>query len=87
MTESKVILAVNSGDGKTRLLTADAGRTVKIKLIAGNKYLLKNVNDDFAPENITLQRVGKHYILFRKGTHSLASSLRITSMVIKITQR
>ncbi|CAH5515479.1 hypothetical protein AI2983V1_0804 [Enterobacter cloacae] len=67
MTESKVILAVNSGDGKTRLLTADAGRTVKIKLIAGNKYLLKNVNDDFAPENITLQRVGKALHIIQEG--------------------
>jgi len=67
MTESKVILAVNSGDGKTRLLTADAGRTVKIKLVAGNKYLLKNVNDDFAPENITLQRVGKALHIIQEG--------------------
>ena len=67
MTENKVILAVNNGDGKTRLLTADAGRTVKVKLISGNKYLLKNVNDDFAPENITLQRVGKALHIIQEG--------------------
>ncbi|HID8748835.1 Ig-like domain-containing protein [Enterobacter hormaechei] len=67
MTENKVILAVNNGDGKTRLLTADAGRTVKVKLIPGNKYLLKNVNDDFAPENITLQRVGKALHIIQEG--------------------
>ena len=41
MTENKVILAVNNGDGKTRLLTADAGRTVKVKLIPGNKLFRK----------------------------------------------
>ncbi|EKK5423081.1 Ig-like domain repeat protein [Enterobacter hormaechei] len=67
MTENKVILAVNNEDGKTRLLTADAGRTVKVKLIPGNKYLLKNVNDDFAPENITLQRVGKALHIIQEG--------------------
>ncbi|MFY7346695.1 Ig-like domain-containing protein [Enterobacter cloacae complex sp. IR5434] len=67
MTENKVILAVNNGDGKTRLLTADAGRMVKVKLIPGNKYLLKNVNDDFAPENITLQRVGKALHIIQEG--------------------
>ena len=67
MTENKVILAVNNGDGKTRLLTADAGRTVKVKLIPGNKYLLKNANDDFAPENITLQRVGKALHIIQEG--------------------
>lgn len=33
MTENKVILAVNNEDGKTRLLTADAGRpSVRDKL-------------------------------------------------------
>ncbi|WP_052682785.1 Ig-like domain-containing protein [Enterobacter cloacae] len=67
MTNNKVILAVNNGDGKTRLLTADAGRTVKVKLIPGNKYLLKNINDDFAPENITLQRVDKALHIIQEG--------------------
>ena len=67
MTDNKVILAVNNGDGKTRLLTAEAGRTVKVKLIPGNKYLLKNVNDDFAPENITLQRVDKALHIIQEG--------------------
>ncbi|HBC2538905.1 TPA: Ig-like domain repeat protein [Enterobacter cloacae] len=67
MTDNKVILAVNNGDGKTRLLTADAGWTVKVKLIPGNKYLLKNINDDFAPENITLQRVDKALHIIQEG--------------------
>ena len=67
MTDNKVILAVNNGDGKTRLLTAEAGRTVKVKLIPGNKYLLKNFNDDFAPENITLQRVDKALHIIQEG--------------------
>ncbi|HDT6566202.1 TPA: Ig-like domain repeat protein [Enterobacter cloacae] len=67
MMDNKVILAVNNGDGKTRLLTADAGRTVKVKLIPGNKYLLKNINDDFAPENITLQRVDKALHIIQEG--------------------
>ncbi|WP_191185269.1 Ig-like domain-containing protein [Enterobacter sichuanensis] len=67
MTDNKVILAVNNGDGKTRLLTAEAGRTVKVKLIPGNKYVLKNINDDFAPENITLQRVDKALHIIQEG--------------------
>jgi hypothetical protein len=67
MTDNKVILAVNNGDGKTRLLTAEAGRTVKVKFIPGNKYVLKNINDDFAPENITLQRVDKALHIIQEG--------------------
>ncbi|KNC90503.1 Ig-like domain-containing protein, partial [Trabulsiella odontotermitis] len=65
--ENKIILAINSGEGKTRLLTADAGKAVNVKLIPGNKYLLKNVNDDFAPENITLKRVGKALHVIQEG--------------------
>jgi hypothetical protein len=46
---------------------ADVGRVVEMKLNSGNKYLLKNVNDDFAPENITLMRarIALHIILKR----------------------
>ncbi|KFB90788.1 biofilm-associated protein A, partial [Trabulsiella guamensis ATCC 49490] len=65
--ENKIILAINSGEGKTRLLTADAGKAVNVKLIPGNKYLLKNVNDDFAPENITIKRVGKALHIIQEG--------------------
>ncbi|HCM9194624.1 TPA: Ig-like domain repeat protein [Enterobacter cloacae subsp. dissolvens] len=38
-----------------------------MKLIPGNKYLLKNFNDDFAPENITLQRVDKALHIIQEG--------------------
>ncbi|MEQ4530875.1 MAG: Ig-like domain-containing protein, partial [Mixta sp.] len=67
MMENKIILAVNNGDGKTRLMTAEAGRSVKVKLIPGNKYLLKNVNDDFAPENVTLKRVDAALHIIQEG--------------------
>ncbi|WP_312026941.1 Ig-like domain-containing protein, partial [Enterobacillus tribolii] len=38
-----------------------------MKLLHGNKYLLKNVNDDFAPENITLKRVGNALHVIQEG--------------------
>ncbi|MFW0767965.1 Ig-like domain-containing protein, partial [Trabulsiella odontotermitis] len=67
MMENKIILAINSGEGKTRLLTADTGKAVNVQLIPGNKYLLKKVNDDFAPENITIKRVGKALHIIQEG--------------------
>ncbi|WNN43675.1 Ig-like domain-containing protein [Winslowiella toletana] len=62
-----IVLAVNSGEGKTRLLTANANKAVKVKLIDGNKYLLKNLGNDFAPENITLTRVGNELHVIQEG--------------------
>ncbi|WP_051916832.1 Ig-like domain-containing protein, partial [Serratia sp. Ag1] len=65
--DKTIVLAVNSGEGKTRLLTANANKAVKVKLIQGNKYLLKNLGNDFAPENITLVRVGKALHVIQEG--------------------
>ncbi|VXC94444.1 hypothetical protein YERSI8AC_250030 [Enterobacterales bacterium 8AC] len=65
--DKTIVLAVNSGEGKTRLLTANANKAVKVKLIHGNKYLLKNLGNDFAPENITLARVGKALHVIQEG--------------------
>uniref|UniRef100_UPI001F4F31B3 Ig-like domain-containing protein n=1 Tax=Serratia oryzae TaxID=2034155 RepID=UPI001F4F31B3 len=62
-----IVLAVNSGEGKTRLLTANASKAVKVKLIDGNKYLLKNLGNDFAPENVTLVRAGKNLLVLQEG--------------------
>ncbi|WP_235212870.1 Ig-like domain-containing protein, partial [Serratia sp. Ag1] len=62
-----IVLAVNSGEGKTRLLTANANKAVKVKLIDGNKYLLKNLGNDFAPENVTLVRSGKNLLVLQEG--------------------
>ncbi|MGL5523954.1 MAG: Ig-like domain-containing protein, partial [Aeromonas veronii] len=66
MSDGKIILAVVS-DGKTRLISADASNAVKVKLVNGNKYILKNVNDDFAPENVTLLRVGDELHIIQEG--------------------
>ncbi|WP_431223587.1 Ig-like domain-containing protein [Serratia sp. L9] len=62
-----IVLAVNSGEGKTRLLTANANKAVKVKLVQGNKYLLKDLGNDFAPENITLTRVGNELHVIQEG--------------------
>ncbi|MDE7590816.1 Ig-like domain-containing protein [Enterobacter bugandensis] len=62
-----IVLAVNSGEGKTRLFTASSTNTVKVKLLQGNKYLLKNLGDNFAPENITLSRVGNSLHVIQEG--------------------
>ncbi|MHA7847653.1 Ig-like domain-containing protein [Serratia sp. D1N4] len=48
-------------------MTANANKAVKVKLIHGNKYLLKNLGNDFAPENITLVRVGKALHVIQEG--------------------
>ncbi|WP_235186730.1 Ig-like domain-containing protein, partial [Serratia sp. DD3] len=65
--EKTIVLAVNNGEGKTRLLTANANNAVKVKLIHGNKYVLKNLGNDFAPENVTLVRVGKALHVIQEG--------------------
>nr|WP_184280418.1 Ig-like domain-containing protein [Serratia fonticola] len=48
-------------------MTANANKAVKVKLIQGNKYLLKNLGNDFAPENITLTRVGNELHVIQEG--------------------
>ncbi|MEN3802993.1 Ig-like domain-containing protein, partial [Aeromonas veronii] len=66
MSDKEIILAVVSDD-KTRLIRADASNAAKIRLVNGNKFILKNVSDDFAPENVTLLRVGDELHIIQEG--------------------
>lgn len=63
----KIVLAVNGAAGKVQLLTADANQAVRVKLAQGNKYLLKGVDDNFAPENVMLKRAGSELHVIQRG--------------------
>ncbi|MBW7983768.1 Ig-like domain-containing protein [Enterobacillus tribolii] len=63
----KIVLAVNGAAGKVQLLTADADKAVRVKLVQGNKYLLKGVDDNFAPENVVLKRAGSELHVIQQG--------------------
>ncbi|QBH94949.1 hypothetical protein EKN56_00085 [Limnobaculum zhutongyuii] len=62
-----VSLLVNSGSGPSQIVSLDAGKPIKIKIQPGTKYLLKNQNDNFAPENATLQRNGDDLYVILEG--------------------
>ncbi|WP_140920435.1 Ig-like domain-containing protein [Limnobaculum xujianqingii] len=51
-------LLVNSGGASSQSIALDANKPVKIQLQDGNKYILKNQDNDYAPEHVTLKRHG-----------------------------
>nr|WP_281686881.1 hypothetical protein [Pseudomonas citronellolis] len=66
-------VSVSVVDGKTvtsvhELVRNAAGKPVRIKAIEGGKYLLAEGEQGFAPENITLKRVGKNLHVALEGT-------------------
>ncbi|EIM17077.1 Ig-like domain-containing protein [Pseudomonas chlororaphis] len=66
-------VSVSVVDGKTitsvqELVQQSAGKPVRIKAIPGGKYLLAEGEQGFAPENITLKRVGKNLHVALEGT-------------------
>ncbi|MCD1124875.1 Ig-like domain-containing protein [Jinshanibacter sp. LJY008] len=65
-------LLVNSGSGPSQIVSLNAGKPIKIKIQAGTKYLLKNQSDNFAPENVTLQRNGDDLYVILEGDTSPA---------------
>ena len=71
MSISPVSIAVV--DGKTitqrvELKSAGAGNAVRIKAVEGGHYILAEGNQGFAPENITVKRVGKDLHVALAGT-------------------
>ncbi|EJL92590.1 Ig-like domain-containing protein, partial [Pantoea sp. GM01] len=50
------------------LSTAKGNAPVKIKAIAGGKYILSEGKDGVAPENVTLKRVGKNLHVILEGS-------------------
>ncbi|EIM19035.1 Ig-like domain-containing protein [Pseudomonas chlororaphis] len=69
----EINVSVSVVDGKTitsvqELVQQSAGKPVRIKAIPGGKYLLAEGEQGFAPENITLKRVGKNLHVALEGT-------------------
>ncbi|WP_235893760.1 Ig-like domain-containing protein, partial [Limnobaculum xujianqingii] len=60
-------LLVNSGSGASQVVAVSSGKPIKIKIQPGNKYLLKNKDDNYAPENVTLQRNGDDLYVILEG--------------------
>ncbi|TQS86842.1 hypothetical protein ELQ32_16645, partial [Limnobaculum zhutongyuii] len=60
-------LLVNSGNSTSQVISLNAQKTIKIKIQPGSKYVLKNEDDNFAPENITLQRNGDNLNIILEG--------------------
>ncbi|MCD1125677.1 hypothetical protein LPW36_06605 [Jinshanibacter sp. LJY008] len=60
-------LLVNSGSSTSQVISLNAQKTIKIKIQPGSKYVLKNEDDNFAPENITLQRNGDNLNVILEG--------------------
>ncbi|MBK5143719.1 Ig-like domain repeat protein [Budviciaceae bacterium BWR-B9] len=60
-------LLVNSGSGASQVVAIDSGKPIKIKIQPGSKYLLKNNDNNFAPENITLLRNGDDLCIILEG--------------------
>ncbi|MBK5143707.1 Ig-like domain repeat protein, partial [Budviciaceae bacterium BWR-B9] len=60
-------LLVNSGSGASQVVAVSSGKPIKIKIQPGNKYLLKNQDDNYAPENVTLQRNGDDLYVILEG--------------------
>ncbi|AWH88932.1 Ig-like domain-containing protein [Limnobaculum parvum] len=64
---NNVSLLVNSGSSTSQVISLNAGKPIKIKIQPGCKYLLKNKNDNYAPENVTLQRNGDDLYVVLEG--------------------
>ncbi|AWH88919.1 Ig-like domain-containing protein [Limnobaculum parvum] len=60
-------LLVNSGSGASQVVALDAGKPIKIKIQPGSKYLLKNKDNNYAPENVTLLRNGDDLCVILEG--------------------
>ncbi|MDR0805731.1 MAG: Ig-like domain-containing protein, partial [Enterobacteriaceae bacterium] len=65
-------LLVNTGNGVSQLISLNANKPVKIKIEPGTKYVLKNPDDNFAPENAALQRNGNDLNVILQGDNEPA---------------
>ncbi|WP_312119897.1 Ig-like domain-containing protein, partial [Pantoea vagans] len=67
MSEKKIVLITHHADGKNQNVTASDSHPAKVAVKPGSQYLLKNETNDFAPENVTLKRVGNDLVVIQEG--------------------
>ncbi|NDJ58739.1 hypothetical protein GWD52_17440 [Enterobacteriaceae bacterium 4M9] len=68
MNGNAIVLVTKDINGKGQSYKASDSHVAKIKTKSGNVYLLKNADDNFAPENITLKRAGNDLQVFNEGS-------------------
>ncbi|MCW6034648.1 Ig-like domain-containing protein, partial [Pantoea sp. JK] len=69
LNKVNVAMVENNTIVKTDVLRAEkAGSAVKIKAVKGAKYILAEGEKGYAPENITVKRVGKNLHVILEGT-------------------
>lgn len=67
MNGNQIVLVTKTSNGKNEFVSANQHQKVKVAVKNNYKYLLKNPNNDFAPENITLKRVGNDLEIIQAG--------------------
>ncbi|MDI6957976.1 Ig-like domain-containing protein, partial [Pantoea sp. Pa-EAmG] len=67
MSSIPVNAAVVDKNTIVRAEVLGGGKVVKVKAVAGGKYILSEGENGFAPENVTLKRVGKNLQVFLEG--------------------
>jgi hypothetical protein len=67
MNGKSIILVTRIMDGRSESFKPGKHSAKKIAVKPGSLYLLKNAADNYAPENITLKRVGKDLQVFNEG--------------------
>ncbi|MBV4414052.1 Biofilm associated protein A, partial [Enterobacteriaceae bacterium YMB-R22] len=67
MNGKSIILVTRTMDGRSESFKPGKRSAKKIAVKPGSLYLLKNAADNYAPENITLKRVGKDLQVFNEG--------------------
>ncbi|QCA05868.1 Ig-like domain-containing protein [Pantoea vagans] len=67
MSEKNIVLITHHADGKNQNVTASSSHPAKMVVKPGSQYLLKNEANDFAPENVTLKRVGNDLVVIQEG--------------------
>ncbi|MEB5974928.1 Ig-like domain-containing protein, partial [Pantoea dispersa] len=78
-----VAMVENNTIVKTDVLRAEkAGTAVKIKAVKGAKYILAEGEKGYAPENITVKRVGKDLHLMLEGTDETQPQLIIEDFFV-----
>ncbi|MBK5145606.1 Biofilm associated protein A, partial [Budviciaceae bacterium BWR-B9] len=62
-----VNLLVSTNGEASQIIPLNYSKLIKIKIQAGNKYLLKNGNDNYAPENVTIYRNDNDLYIILEG--------------------
>lgn len=67
--KDNIVLVVHTSEGKTQYLNAAAGNPKNIKITHGSQYILKNGEDNYAPELLSLERVDQSLYIYQEGQH------------------